>query len=104
MWDKGQGMTEGHKKQSAPIRFNAVQQSQVPKGRVGKHKRTVDLLLNHLDRLPPGTALKVRLNSLPDTKVNIRAALNRATRQRGVAVSTSSDANHLYIWKTAPNS
>jgi hypothetical protein len=58
--------------------------------------------LNHLDRLPPGTALKVRLNSLPDTKVNIRAALNRATRQRGLAVSTSSDASHLYIWKTPP--
>ena len=92
-------MTKDHKKRSAPIRVQAVQQTQIPKGREGKHKHTVNLLLNRLDRLLPGTALKVPLNSLPDSKVNVRAALNRATRQRGLAVATSSDSSHLYIWK-----
>jgi hypothetical protein len=85
--------------QSAPIRFQSIQQNEVPKGREGKHKRIIMQILDHLDRLSPGTALKVPLNSLPDKKANIRAALNRATRKRGLAVATSSDTHHLYVWK-----
>jgi hypothetical protein len=36
---------------------------------------------------------------LPDSKENIRSALNRATHQRGIDIATSSDADFLYIWK-----
>lgn len=79
--------------------FPAVLQGDVPKGRDGKHKRIVTRLLNDIERLKPGTALKVPLTALPDSKENIRSALNRATRQRGIEVSTSSDADYLYIWK-----
>jgi hypothetical protein len=85
--------------QSDSIRFQLIQQDEVPKGREGKHKRIVTKILGHLDRLPPGTALKVPLNALPDKKANIRAALNRATRKRGLAVATSSDTHHLCVWK-----
>jgi hypothetical protein len=81
------------------MKFQLVQQDQVPKGRVGKHKRIVTLLLNKLDRLPSGNALKVPLSALPDSKANIRAALNRATHQKGVTIATSSDSSHLYLWK-----
>jgi hypothetical protein len=81
------------------MKFQLVQQNEVPKGRAGKHKRIVALLLNQLDRLPSGNALKVPLSALPDSKANIRAALNRATHQKGVAVATSSDSSHLYLWK-----
>jgi hypothetical protein len=81
------------------MRFQLVQQDEVPKGRAGKHKRIVALLLNHLERVPSGNALKVPLSALPDSKANIRAALNRATHQKGVAVATSSDSSHLYLWK-----
>lgn len=80
--------------------FQEVLQGDVPKGRDGKHKRIVTRLLSDIQRLRPGTALKVPLSALPDSKENIRSALNRATRQRGIEVSTSSDADHLYIWKT----
>lgn len=89
--------------ESAPNGFQAILQHEVPKGREGKHKPIVTALLNQIDRLAPGTALKVPVAALPDTKENIRAALNRATRQRGVRVSTSSDKDHLYIWKSAHN-
>lgn len=82
--------------------FQEVLQGDVPKGRDGKHKRIVTRLLNDIQRLKPGTALKVPLAALPDSKENIRSALNRATRQRGIEVSTSSDADNLYIWKTDP--
>jgi len=48
--------------------------------------------------LQPGQALKIPLSELPDTKENIRSALNRATRQMEIDVSTSSDAEYFYVW------
>ena len=88
----------------AQDRFQAILQHEVPKGREGKHKQIVTALLNQIDRLAPGSALKVPVAALPDSKENIRAALNRATRLRGMRVATSSDRDHLYIWKTAHQS
>jgi TusA-related sulfurtransferase len=85
-----------------PMSFESIQQGDVPKGREGKHKKIISMLMKDIDRLKPGTALKVPLDELPDTKENIRSALNRATRQHGLEVSTSSDENHLYIWITEP--
>jgi len=79
--------------------FEAILQHDVPKGRDGKHKRIVMRLLADIDRLKPNTALKVPLAALPDSKENVRSALNRATHQKGIEVATSSDAEFLYIWK-----
>lgn len=83
--------------------FEAISQRDVPKSREGKHKQIVSRLLADIDQLSPGNALKVPLEALPDTKENIRSALNRATRIIGLTVETSSDAEHLYIWKSAPS-
>jgi len=85
-------------------RFESILQLDVPKGRDGKHKKIVLELLSDIDQLESGSALKVPLAALPDSKENIRSALNRATRQKGIEVSTSSDAEYLYIWKTEPGS
>jgi hypothetical protein len=79
--------------------FPSVLQIDVPKGRDGKHKHIVDQLLDNIARLKDGSALKVPLADLPDSKENIRSALSRATRQRGIEIATSSDQDHLYIWK-----
>jgi hypothetical protein len=89
------------KETSAPptMNFQSILQHDVPKGRDGKHKKIVTQLLSDIERLDHGTALKVPLSALPDSKENIRAALNRATRQRGVIIATSSDADFLYVWK-----
>lgn len=81
------------------MKFQFVQKDEVPRGRAGKHKRIVTLLLNQLERLPSGNALKIPLSALPDSKANIRAALNRATHRKGVNVATASDSTHLYLWK-----
>ena len=94
-------MAHEHAAESAQDRFQAILQREVPKGREGKHKRIVTALLHQIDRLAPGTALKVPIAALPDSKENIRAALSRASRQCGLRVATSSDRDHLYIWKTA---
>ena len=80
------------------MHFESILQRDVPKGRDGKHKQIVTQLLTDLERLDGGAALKIPLTELPDTKENIRSALNRATRQRGMEVATSSDTEFLYVW------
>jgi len=87
---------------ASDMSFAAILQADVPKGRDGKHKRVVTRLLADILALKPGTALKVPLSALPDSKENIRSALNRATKQRGLEVATSSDSEYLYIWKVEP--
>jgi hypothetical protein len=86
-----------------PKSFQSILQLDVPKGRDGKHKRIVTRLLGDIDQLVAGTALKIPLSALPDTKENIRSALNRATHAKGLEVATSSDADYLYVWKVEPD-
>ena len=93
------GMNERDTK-SPRMNFQSILQADVPKGRDGKHKSIVTQLLSDLANLPDGSALRIPLSDLPDSKENIRSALNRATRQRGMEVATSSDTEFLYVWKT----
>jgi hypothetical protein len=83
-------------------KFQSISQLDVPKGRDGKHKQIILELLEGIHQLEDGSALKVPLAELPDTKENIRSALSRATRQRKIDIATSSDDNFLYVWKTRP--
>jgi hypothetical protein len=82
-----------------PMRFESVLQVDVPKGRDGKHKQIISQLLHDLERLLKGSALKIPLAELPDSKENIRAALSRAANQRKLAIATSSNDEFLYVWK-----
>jgi hypothetical protein len=81
------------------MNFNSVSQTELPQGRNGKHKSIVLELLSDIGRLQSGQALKIPLSDLPDTKENIRSALNRVTRQKGIDVATSSDSEYFYVWK-----
>ena len=81
-----------------PMHFKTMVQSDVPQGREGKHKLIVRTILNDLDRLGPGSALKVPLAELVQSKEKVRSALNRATRKVGRQVATASDATFLYVW------
>jgi len=91
--------TNGKEQTVVPMRFESMLQADVPKGRDGKHRRIVEALLSDIDQLEIGSALKIPLSELPDTKENIRSALNRATRQREIEIATSSDDEFLYVWK-----
>jgi hypothetical protein len=86
------------------MRFESISQVDVPKGRDGKHKQIVTQLLSAIEQLAAGSALKIPLDALPDSKENIRSALNRATRQKNIEVATSSDDHNLYVWKVEPES
>ena len=86
------------------MKFESVSQMDVPKGRDGKHKAIITLLLNDLRQLAHGAALKIPLRQLPDTKENIRSALSRAAAQQDINIATSSNEDFLYVWKTDPAS
>jgi hypothetical protein len=85
----------------APLtRFDSIAQVDVPKGRDGKHKKIITLLLEDIVRLKTGSALKIPLAQLPDSKENIRAALSRAAAQKKLSIATSSNSDFLFVWKT----
>jgi hypothetical protein len=85
-------------KKKSGRRFATTPQIDVPLGRNGKHKEIVTSIIADLDRLENGSALKVSLAELDDSKENVRSALNRVTRKLKRNVATAADAQFLYIW------
>jgi hypothetical protein len=84
-----------------PMHFKTMVQSDVPQGRNGKHKQIVTTILRDLDNLEDGSAIKVPLAALNESKEKVRSALNRATRKAGREVVTASDATFLYVWNVS---
>jgi hypothetical protein len=78
--------------------FKITEQSDVPTGRNGKHRSITSRILDDLEGLESGKALKIPLSELPDTKVNIRSALSRASHKMGKTVGTAADDEYLYVW------
>jgi hypothetical protein len=85
---------------SKVMKFESVLQASVPKGRDGKHKEIITQLLSDIAQLAPGSALKIPLAQLPDSKENVRSALSRAARQQKISLATSSNDEFLFVWKT----
>lgn len=81
--------------------FVEVLQLDVPHGRRGKHKDIVTDILDDLETLSAGSAIRIPLKDLSASKEKIRAALSRACQQKGIKVVTSSDADYLYVWPSA---
>ncbi|MGD1155831.1 MAG: hypothetical protein ABSA41_08390 [Terriglobia bacterium] len=84
-----------------PAHFKTMAQVDVPQGRNGKHKQIVSTILKDLDKLKDGSAIKVPLAELVESKEKVRSALNRATRKAGRTVATASDAGFLYVWNVS---
>lgn len=82
----------------APMHFKTMVQANIPQGRNGKHKLIVTTILGDLDNLKDGSALKVPLGELVESKEKVRSALNRATHKAGRNVATATDGDFLYVW------
>jgi len=82
----------------AAMHFRTMIQADVPQGRNGKHILIVTTILRDLDNLQAGSAIKVPLAELVESKEKVRSALNRATRKRGQKVATATDTTFLYVW------
>ena len=85
----------------SPMHFKTMVQADVPQGRNGKHKLIVTTILKDLNGLKEGSALKVPLVELAESKEKVRSALNRATRKEGRKVATATDTTFLYVWNVA---
>ena len=84
--------------------YAAVNRSEVPQGRKGKHRKAVADILADLPKLNAQQAIKIPLSSLNGEKMqNLRSALNRVTREKNIPVVTSSDEKFLYVWRTDPS-
>ena len=80
--------------------YAAVNRSDVPQGRKGKHRKAVSDILGDLSKLSDQQAVKIPLSSLNGEKMqNLRSALNRVTREKNIPVVTSSDEKYLYVWR-----
>ncbi|HEU5334656.1 MAG TPA: hypothetical protein VFU27_01770 [Terriglobales bacterium] len=84
--------------QKGAAKFKITDRSNVPNGRKGKHHEIVAAILKDLHGLRAGKALKIPLAELPDTTVNVRSALNRASHKLGKDVATATDKDFLYVW------
>jgi DNA helicase TIP49 (TBP-interacting protein) len=82
----------------ASMNFKTMSQQDVPQGRNGKHKDIVTKILSDLDQVGKGTALKVPLAELSESKEKVRSALNRAVHKANRNVATATDASYLYVW------
>jgi hypothetical protein len=80
--------------------FKTALKTSIPTGRNGKHKSIVTQILSDLKELSNDECLKIPLSELPDTKVNIRSALNRAAHKLQKSVSTAADEDFLYVWNS----
>jgi hypothetical protein len=63
-----------------------------------KDNLIVTTILRDLDSLKVGSAPKVPLNGLAESKGKVRSALNRATRKQGRKARTATEANFLHVW------
>ena len=81
--------------------YGAVDRSDIPQGRKGKHRKAVADILGDLSKLSEKQAVKIPLSGLNGEKMqNLRSALNRVTREKNIPVETSSDEKYLYVWRT----
>ncbi len=97
-------MTKQERKKKAkrprPPKFEQISVASLRRGRRGKHHELVKEVLQDLETLPKGQAIKIPLAELAGvTLANLRSAIHRATTSRRLRVETSSDEHNFYLWK-----
>jgi hypothetical protein len=91
-------MAREKRKPGSKPNYEQVPTDSVKGHRKGKHHDLVNRILDDLEVLPDGSAIKIPLKSTDGvTLENLRSAIHRATKK--LDVETSSDSEHLYIWK-----
>lgn len=94
------GNNGNNNKAHQPLNFANKLVASIPHGRKGKHNTIVAKILADIDRLDMETAILVPLDGLNGEKMeNVRSALNRATKQKNIAVATSTDDQYFYVWR-----
>ena len=79
--------------------FERVPLAQLQQGRRGKHHDLVGSIAAEITRLADGEAIKIPVGAMDVSLANLRAALNRAMKTRGVRIASFSDGESLFVWK-----
>jgi hypothetical protein len=93
---------KGRTKKSAAYHFPAVPLTAVSANRKGKHRKIVSNIFSDLERLDEFSALKINLAEAGVKKADLRSALHRAAKSRRIALLTTSDETHLYVFHQRP--
>ena len=72
--------------------------------RAGKHLNIVHEILRDLTRVDDYSALKISLAEVGEKKADLRAALHRVARKEKMHIATTSDENHLYVFRPSHKS
>ncbi len=82
------------------LHFSRVRVKDLPNNRRGKHFDLLNKILEDLTNAPSGSAVRVPLEETGGAGLaNLRSAVTRATRSRGMKVETQSDEKYFYVWK-----
>lgn len=85
------------------LNFDTMDSLDVPHDRKGKHNALMTRILEDLQRVKPGVALKVPVSALGSQPVeNIRAALTREVKKTKFKIATSIDDDYFYVWRKKP--
>jgi hypothetical protein len=81
--------------------FGRVRVKDLPNSRRGKHFELLRKILEDLKNAPSGSAVRVPLAETGGAGLaNLRSAVNRATKAKGLKVETQSDEKYFYVWKS----
>ena len=82
------------------LNFDTVEVGDVPHERKGNHNALISRILHDLQKIEPGTALKIPVSALGSQKIeNIRAALAREIKKTRLKIGTSVDDDYFYVWR-----
>ncbi len=79
--------------------FASISTDDIPNGRKGKHHAMLMKVLEDLEHLVEGRAMKVPIADFTGSAADIRSAINRATAKLNIKIETSSDDEFLYVWR-----
>lgn len=81
-------------------KYERVSLRELRQGRKGKHHTLITEMLEEIDKLAEGQALKIPFGKIKGVPVaNLRSSITRATKTRDIKIATYSDAKNFYVWK-----
>ena len=82
------------------LKYDRIPLAELKQSRRGKHRGVVDAIVGELNDLGEAEAMRIPLSSVDGVSLaNLRSAVSRATKSRGVKIATFSDGHSLFLWK-----
>jgi hypothetical protein len=88
--------------QTASSHFPSVPLAEAIESRSSRHGKIVAEILSDLEKLDDYSAVKVNLADTGEKKADLRSALHRAAKKNSISLATTSDEEHLYVFRNLP--